>query len=175
MRLAPALAVVAALAATGSAHAEVVAQTDRGFVIEHELVVPATPEAAYDAMTGDISAWWDHSFSERPARLYIEAKPGGGFYEIFDESGDGVLHARVIYAQRGKLLRFHGPLGLSGEALDLVVTYEYKAVDDGCLVKVTAKGAGDIDDKWPGIIDSVWHHFLFERLKPYLESRNSQE
>lgn len=32
----------------------------------------------YDAIRGDISGWWDHSISEKPYRLYIEAKPGGG-------------------------------------------------------------------------------------------------
>src|SRR5262245_55635462 len=84
-----------------------------GFVVEHELVLPGTPEAIYDALTGDVSGWWDHSFSGAPKRLYIEAKPGGGFYEIFDKSGDGAKHAEVITAERGKLLRFVGPLGLS--------------------------------------------------------------
>ena len=35
---------------------------------------------------------------------YIEPRPGGGFIEIFDDEGNGVLHATVIYADRGKLL-----------------------------------------------------------------------
>ena len=52
------------------------------FAIEHTLVLPGTPETLYDALTGDISGWWDHTFSERPAKFYIEAKPGGGFWEI---------------------------------------------------------------------------------------------
>jgi hypothetical protein len=49
----------------------------------------APPEAVYDAATGDISGWWDHYTSEHPKKLYLEAKPGGGFYEIFNDSGDG--------------------------------------------------------------------------------------
>ena len=76
-----------------------------GFAIELTANVPGSPEVVYDAMTGDVSGWWDHHFSENPKALYIEAKPGGGFYEIFDESGDGAKHAEVIFAQRGKLLR----------------------------------------------------------------------
>ena len=55
------------------------------FSFSHELVLPGTPEVIYDAATGDISGWWDHSFSGNPHKLYIKAKPGGGFYEIFDE------------------------------------------------------------------------------------------
>jgi len=71
------------------------------FQIVQEVVLPASPEAVYDAATGDISGWWDHHVSDHPKKLYIEAKPGGGFWEIFDDSGDGVLHATVIYAERG--------------------------------------------------------------------------
>ncbi len=85
------------------------------FSFEKELTLPGSPEVIYHAITGDISGWWDHSFSSSPAKFYIEPRPGGGFYEIIDESGDGVLHATVIYAQRGKLLRFDGPLGFSGK------------------------------------------------------------
>ena len=74
----------------------------KGFVFQIEQDLPGAPEIIYDAITGDISGWWDHSFSQNPKKFYIEAKPGGGFYEIFDDSGDGVLHGTVIYAKRGK-------------------------------------------------------------------------
>ena len=52
------------------------------FSFEKNITVPGTPEEVFDAATGDISPWWDHSFSENPMRFYIEPKPGGGFYEI---------------------------------------------------------------------------------------------
>src|ERR1700722_3226476 len=77
-----------------------------GFQVQQELILPASPEAVYDAMTGDISGWCDHSFSQRPNRLFIEPKPGGGFWEIFDDTTTGVLHDTVSYAARGKALRF---------------------------------------------------------------------
>ncbi len=32
----------------------------------------------------EFSAWLDHSFSDKPLKIFIEARPGGGFYEIFD-------------------------------------------------------------------------------------------
>ena len=132
---------------------------------------PCRVHRNYDAITGEISGWWDHSFSEKPYRLYIEPKPGGGFFEIFDESGDGVLHATVIYAQRGKLLRFQGPLGLSGTALQLVCTYEFKAVgEDSTKLKLSVHGSGEVDKGIPEIIEKVWDHFLLEQFKSYIES-----
>jgi uncharacterized protein YndB with AHSA1/START domain len=142
-----------------------------GFAIEHELVLPGAPETIYDAITGDISEWWDHSFTETPKAFYIEARPGGGFWEIFDESGDGALHATVIYAERGKLLRFDGPLGLSGKAVKMVHTYEFAhAGTDSTRLKLTVHATGEIDEGLAEAVDNVWFHFLVERFKPYVES-----
>lgn len=140
------------------------------FQVVQEVVLPASPEAVYDAATGDISGWWDHHFSEHPKKLYIEAKPGGGFWEIFDDSGDGVLHATVTFAQRGKVLRMVGPLGLAGRALDMVTTYEFSPDPAGTKLRVTCNVSGQLDDGLDKIVDAVWRHFIVDRLKPYIES-----
>jgi hypothetical protein len=140
------------------------------FSFEQQLTLPGTTTQIYDAMTGDISGWWDHSFSKKPYKLYIDAIPGGGFYEIFNAGGDGAKHATVIYSDRGKMLRFDGPLGLSGKAIQMVTTYEFfEAGPDSTTLKLSVHGSGEIEEGLPAKIDSVWHHFLFERFKPYVE------
>ena len=50
------------------------------FAVQHEVVLPGTPEVIFDAISGDISGWWDHSFSGKPLKFYIEPRPGGGFF-----------------------------------------------------------------------------------------------
>ena len=60
------------------------------FSFEKEVTLPGTPDIIFDAVTGDISGWWDHSMSENPIEFFIEPVPGGGFYEIFDNEGNGV-------------------------------------------------------------------------------------
>lgn len=141
------------------------------FSFEQQITLPGTTTQIYDAMTGDISAWWDHSFSDKPYKLYIDAVPGGGFYEIFNAGGDGVKHATVIYSDRGKMLRMDGPLGLSGKAVQMVTTYEFSpAGEDSTLVKLSVHAAGEIGEGTPAGVESVWHHFLVERFKPYIES-----
>lgn len=141
------------------------------FSFDKEVTLPGTPEIIFDAVTGDISGWWDHSFSENPKKFYIEPKPGGGFWEIFDDEGNGVLHATVIFADRGKMLRFDGPLGLSGKAIQVVTTYEFELVGtDSTLFKVSVHAAGEVDEGVPEIVESVWEHFIFEQFKPYVES-----
>jgi len=144
-----------------------------GFAFTFERTVPGSPRETYDALTGDISGWWDHTFANEPYRLYIEPKPGGGFYEIFDKSGDGVRHAVVTAAERGVLLRFEGPLGLAGNALFMVATYELEEVGlegTSTHLKVTVHAAGEMQEGWAETVEGVWHHFIDERFVPYMEA-----
>lgn len=141
------------------------------FSFDKEVTFPGTPEEIFDAVTGDISGWWDHSFSENPKKFFIEPKPGGGFWEIFDDEGNGVKHATVIASDRGKLLRFDGALGLAGTAIHMVHTYTFTKVgEDSTNLKVSVHAAGEVDEGIPQIVESVWEHFIFEQLKPYIEA-----
>ena len=145
------------------------------FSFEMNFSYPGDPVFVYDHLTGDISPWWDHSFSEKPYKIYIEAKPGGAFYEIFNESGDGARHASVIYAERGKMLRMEGPLGLSGQALTLVCTYSLKAAGEhSTLLTLNVNGAGEFTEETPDIVKQVWEHFLWEQFQPYIEEQFRQ-
>ena len=98
MKRMAAAAVVLILGGSPPSRAEVQELRFGAFLVEKSFTLAATPERVWQALTGDVSPWWDHTFSESPVRLYIEAKPGGGFWEIFDETGDGVRHAEVIWA-----------------------------------------------------------------------------
>jgi len=141
------------------------------FSFSKELTLPGSPEIIFDAATGDISGWWDHSVSENPIKFYIEPKPGGGFWEIFDDEGNGVLHATVIAADRGKLLRFDGPLGLAGLALQLVTTYTFEPVvgSDSTLMKISVHASGEMQEGTATLVEGVWDHWIFEQFKPYVE------
>ena len=157
------------IAAGGSVRADPKNLDVGGFLVEKTYTLPASPDEVYDAMTGDVSEWWDHTFSGAPQALYIEAKPGGGFYEIFDESGDGVKHGEVIAAQRGKMLKLRGPLGFSGKALDMVHTFTLEEADDGTRLHLAVHAAGEMEDGWADAVDGVWDHFIGERLRAYLK------
>ena len=168
----PWLLPAAALFLTGTAAAEPVKTDTGGFQSTIEVTLPGAPEVIYDAVTGDISGWWDHTFSDEPARFFIEARPGGGFYEYFDEEGkNGVLHGTVIYAHRGEILRFQGPLGFSGNAIQLVATYHFEASGaDSTRLTVTVDAAGHLEEGWPETVDAAWRHFILDRFQPYVKS-----
>ncbi len=156
--------------------AEVTSITPAGFSVTHEVVLPGVPEVIYDAFTGDVKPWWDHSWTENPRALYIEPRAGGGFYEIFDDSGNGALHATVITAWRGRVLRMDGPLGLAGHAVSVAHTLEFSARGaDSTHIKLTSNCTGQVPEWMPGAVDGVWKHFLIERFKPYVESGRYRE
>lgn len=135
------------------------------------ITVPESPERTYDAATGDISAWWDHSMSGAPYKLSIDPRPGGAFLELFNEKGDGALHATVILAERGKRLRFEGPLGLSGLAVTVVTTYEFRPLGaDSTVLTYHVRMSGELPEGVADIVRTTWHHFMAERFKPYIES-----
>ncbi len=140
-----------------------------GFGFEFAVTLPGAPAAIYDAATGDISGWWDHSFSPNPVRFELEPRPGGGFWEIFDDSGDGVRHAEVTYAKRGELLRFEGPLGLTGHAITLVTTWSFSPQGaDSTKMTVAVNAAGEVQPGWPGVVEATWRHFIVDRFRPYV-------
>lgn len=141
-----------------------------GFAFELEAVLPGDPGTIYDAVTGEISDWWDHTFSESPQSLFIEAEPGGQFIEVFNDEGDGVIHATVIYADRGVLLRFAGPLGLSGRATQIVTSYEFEAEGDSTRLKVSVHASGEIEEGWAEGVEGAWNHFIFERFVPHVKT-----
>lgn len=140
------------------------------FAFRDSVTVPGAPSAAFDAFV-DVNAWWDHRFSERPARFYIEPKAGGGFWELFDEQGNGVRHAEVIYVQRPEILRMEGPLGLSGSAIQMVFTLRFSPAGDSTAVRLEVHAAGEVHPGWPDTVRGVWRHFL-ERYAAYVSGRS---
>ncbi len=90
--------------------------------------------------------------------------------------GNGALHATVIYAKRGEMLRMEGPLGLSGQALTLVCTYTLKpSGSDGTQLTLNVNGAGEYSPETPEMVRQVWEHFLWERFKPYIEAHHASQ
>lgn len=167
-----AAALVAALVLVGSPSVSAAAPEAlavSGFAFTLEVSVPGSPDAAFTAFTERTIEWWDHSFSENPKKMYFDTVPGGGFWEIFDDAGSGARHAEVIYVEKGKVLRFVGPLGLSGSALDMVHTLTFAADGDRTKVSLSLRAFGEMREEWPAIVEATWSHFLVERFQPYME------
>ncbi|MBS0481518.1 MAG: SRPBCC family protein [Proteobacteria bacterium] len=140
-------AMLAAAAAAGGGlagpvQAEVVAQSDTGFVVSLSADVPAAQSAVWNALIAP-AKWWsaEHTWSGDAANLYIDAQASGCFCEKIPRPADAPAdqrmgsaeHMHVIFAdpQRG-LLRLRGGLGpLQSEPVDGVWTVTLKAAEPG--------------------------------------------
>ncbi|MBR9826466.1 MAG: SRPBCC domain-containing protein [Alphaproteobacteria bacterium] len=143
----------------------------QGFRSNVFVDIEAPRDVVWDVATGDVSAWWDHSFALEPAELVIEPVFGGRFYErLEDGQEDGALHARIIYVDAPQSLRLHGPLGLSGRSIDLVSSWTLTEIQPG-LTRFTVDLSmhGEIDEELAHTVRSVWVHFIEARLKPFIE------
>lgn len=170
----PAPAPAAAPAAPVKPAAPAATLTVGGFHVEDEVTVPGTPEEAFQAFTEETLAWWDHHFAPHPVKLYFDTRPGGGFWEIFDAAGHGAMHATVILADPPRMLRFTGPLGLSGSALEMVHTLTFEAAGTGTTrVKLVLNATGQMKKGWPEAVQRTWHHFLAEGFQPYMEKKKA--
>ena len=160
--------------APGRVAADVTEFPVRGVTLVKELTVPVPPAEAWDLFTGDVSGWWDHTFSGKPYRLVIDRTVGGGFWEYFDAEGHGVKHAEIQWAEPGKVLKMRGPLGFSGKAVDLVHTFVF-APDGpdgaGTRITLTLNALGQLDEDGVAALDQVWDHFLLERYRGYVLAR----
>jgi len=157
-------------AAPGASATGVLAPPPAGaFAVTVAVDLPAGPDEVFAAVTGDISGWWDHSVSGDPVVLEIEPRPGGFFREVFDDRGDGVIHAMVTHVRWGQRLEMVGPLGLAGHAVHMVTIYELDGLPGGgTRLRVTARAAGEVHDGWAEAVERTWRHFLHDRLQPWL-------
>lgn len=147
IRFSIALAAASALCAVaGQATAEVRSATDAGFEVASSAEIAAPPEAVYALITTP-SRWWDgaHTYSGDARNMTIDAKAGGCFCEVVPSKvGDGSIeHARVVYAQPGKLLRLSGALGpLQAEAAVGTLTFTLKPTAKGTQVDMSYVAGG---------------------------------
>lgn len=147
------LAALLLTAPSWPARAEVVAQSDAGFVIKQSVEVAADQQAVWKALIAP-AKWWssDHTWSHDAANLYLDAQATGCFCEKLPKPADALAdqrigsaeHMHVIFAdpQRG-LLRMSGALGpLQGEALNGTLTIELKKTETGTRIEMEYVAGG---------------------------------
>jgi|SRR6185312_4502197 len=105
------VSVVALLALSGAAQAEVQDVQANGFSIVEKVEIAASPDKVYETLIKP-SLWWSsaHTFSGDAKNMTMDARAGGCWCETLP-GGGSVLHMTVVNAQPGKLLRLRGALG----------------------------------------------------------------
>lgn len=170
----PLLAVIAACLASAWPAAAAVQEAKEGsFTNQSAVLVDVSPESAYKALRR-VAAWWDpaHTWSGSAQNLSLDARAGGCFCERLAQGGT-VQHARVLFAQPGKLLRMEGALGpLQEMAVTGILTFGLAPDGKGTRITMTYRVAGGLTmdgTKLAPLVDQVMTGQL-ERLRTYANS-----
>lgn len=126
-------------------HADVKETRENGFVIETTLMSDSSPELVYRQLV-KVAGWWDpkHTWSGSAKNLKLDPRAGGCFCEKLADGGS-VQHARVIFAQPGKLLRLEGGLGPMQEmAVTGILSFRLAPDGLGTRIRMTYSVAGTL-------------------------------
>ena len=139
-----AIAAVLFAIVTTPAAADVVKAEATGFVVEKTVTVDASPDTVWETLRAP-QRWWskEHTWSGDSANLYIDSQATGCFCEKLPGRGS-VQHARLIFVDKGKMLRMEGAFGpLQSEAIVATLTFELSPEGDKATrVKMTYVAGG---------------------------------
>lgn len=138
--------------------------------IEQEIRYAVPAEKVFNAMIGDISAWWGRPYiqdGERARGVEIEPELGGRFLEKWSDD-DGAIWATVTRFDRGRTLHLTGPMAMPG-ATHGVMRFELEPAGDGCVLKFSHHAMGHIPDEVANGYQAGWEDLLGTRLKNWVE------
>ena len=152
IRFAAALAAATLVFAATPVAAEVVDSSPAGFTVSRTVTVSASADVLWETLRAP-QRWWakDHTWSGDANNLYIDSQATGCFCEKLPGRGS-VAHARIIFVDKGKLLRMEGAFGpLQAMAVTGVMTFELTPNGDTTTLKMTYAVGGYV----PGGLDKI--------------------
>lgn len=153
-----AVILLAAALAAAPLKAAVTASSPTGFVSESKASIAKPPAEVWAALV-QWGGWWDpaHSYSGSAGNLKLDARAGGQLSETWP--GGSVLHATVLTAMPGELLRMDGAFGpLQALPVVAVLDFTLKPEGKGTLLTMRYRVAGAPEaglDKMAGPVDGV--------------------
>lgn len=131
------------------------------------LLVPLSPEEAFDLFTSRMSEWWPlehHSVSkDRAAGCFVERFEGGRVYERRLDGGEHEWGKVLAFEPHRRLVMSWNPSG--GPATEVEVTFT--PADDGTFVELEHRGweaLGELAEKVRGDYANGWPVVFTERF-----------
>jgi len=138
--------------------------------VEQAVMVEASPRRVFEALTGDVSAWWGppHIIDEKRSRdIVMEPRLGGRLYEDWGD-GAGALWATVTRIRPDEYLELTGPLGTRRVVMG-VITFTLEPRGGGTLLRLSHRALGEMGPDTETSYDEGWRDLLERKLKAYAE------
>ena len=136
--------------------------------IEHTVVIAATPDRVFAALTTDVDAWWMQGFRSPHSTFHLDPTPGGQFIEDFGDGEGGALYATVTYVEPGKKLRLTGPMGMGDPVLG-IVAFDLVPRGQETLLTLSHRVVGAVDEDTYDTYTAGWWELLESHLAAFVE------
>jgi len=143
-------------------------ETVNSFQIDQEIKIKASADKVFAHLTGDVSPWWDHSFSEKPKAIVLEPKVGGRFFEDFG-NGNGVIYCTVMHIVKNKKLVLQGAMGMAGAVFGNI-SFDLDEQDGATVLKLSHHAFGEVTEDHKKNYAGGWQALLGARLKGLIET-----
>ena len=137
-----ALSVLVLAGVMSSARADTSEVSANGFLVSLRHESRASPQQLYQALAR-VERWWSpaHTWSGRSENLSLTVEAGGCLRERW--ATGAVEHARVVFADRDRLLRLDGGLGpLQALAVRAILTFSIATEGERTVLRTTYRVSG---------------------------------
>ena len=126
---------------------QVIAVSDRGFIVENKVHIDAPADEVWTALINDIDKWWpkSHSWWGEEGKFTLQANAGGCFCEV--AGNRSAQHMQVVFVDPQKVLRMTGGLGpLQGMGVFGSLDWVFESVPGGTQITLTYRVQGFTPD-----------------------------
>ncbi|WP_335869582.1 SRPBCC domain-containing protein [Bacillus sp. 2205SS5-2] len=137
------------------------------FKIEQEVMINASKEKVFEALTTQIDSWWAYRLCGDSSKLSFQPTIGGSFLET-GKDGSGALWGTVTYLKENEEIRLNGVLGMHG-AVNSAYTYRLKENGDSTVLYLSHHAAGLLNPEWHQQHAAGWQELLGRFLTQFVE------
>ncbi len=143
----------------------------RALKYELEVVIDASRETVWRALTEETNAWWlpDFHMVGEGSVVRLEARAGGQLIEG-REDGSSLLWYTVLMCTPAKALHFAGSIGpkWGGPATSLL-ELELEERRGGTALRILDALFGHVSEETAASLESGWRQLFTDGLKRYVE------
>jgi DNA-binding transcriptional ArsR family regulator len=144
---------------------------------ELALLIGASPDRVWEALTAETAAWWPAGFyvGPSPVRFTIEPRVGGRVFEDWGD-GEGALWATVVAIRTATALEWVGDLAARyGGPGRSFTRFELEANEDGTLLRFRDDTTGDLGARTGEHMAKGWTQLIEDSFKDYVETGTRPE
>ena len=139
-------------------------------VVEQDIVIQAPRARLFEALTGDLDAWWGRPYvqdHERVQSVSLEPRLGGRFIERWSED-EGAIWCTVTDFKRNERIILQGSMAMAG-AVYGVIRFDLEDAKGATRLRLSHHAIGEVSMEQQQNYGRGWKDLLDTRLRAWVE------